>query len=163
MTLWRQAANSGVSAISARPKRPPTELIVRDQLEPDDRDPEQEERYDQRAEGVREMKVIGAGIEAGQKAGKPAGRRQPVNQRYADEHDADNADNPWHWLGHEKGLAEARASGKRQSSSVTFAWGGASTRPNPAGSAGDRCPKIRDAHRRGRRSVGADRIIAERR
>jgi hypothetical protein len=69
--------------------------------------------------------VIGADIEAGQKAGQPAGGRQPVNQRDADEHDADNAENPWHWLGHGKGLAEALARGKRQSSSVAFTRAGA--------------------------------------
>src|ERR1700727_1028199 len=72
---------------------------------------EQSEGDDQRAERVCEMDVIRRGFEARQEAGKAGSRREPVDQRNADEYDADNAENPWHWPSHCAGLAEASASG----------------------------------------------------
>ena len=75
------------------------------------------------AERVREMNVIGARVEPRQEAREAARRREPVNQRDTDEHDADDAQNPWHWLGHEAGLTDARASGKRPSISLAFFCG----------------------------------------
>jgi hypothetical protein len=126
--------------ISAKPDRLPAGLIVRDQLKPDDGDGKQGERDDKRGKRVREVKAIGARIETGQEAGKAAGGREPVNQRDANENDADNADNPWHWLGHGKRLTEARASGKRQLSSVAFGCTGTQPAPVRAAqrAAGDR-------------------------
>src|SRR6185437_12086928 len=107
-------------------------LVLGEQLKPDDRDPEQEKRQHQRGKGVREVKVIGACVEAGQEARKAARGREPVDQRDADENDADNAQNPWHWLGHGAGLAEARASGKRRLISVASVSRGAEARACPA-------------------------------
>src|ERR1700727_3331491 len=72
---------------------------------------EQSEGDDQRAERVCEMDVMRRGFEARQETGKAGSRREPVDQRYADENDADNAENPWHWPSHGAGLTEAPATG----------------------------------------------------
>src|ERR1700722_2516277 len=134
MTVWRQSAGAIASGFSRDfSARQTAWLIVRDQLKPDNGDPEQEQRDDKRGKRVREVKAIGTRIEAGQEPRQTPGGRKPVDQRDADEHDADNADNPWHWLGHERGLAEAGASGKRQSSSVAFDWTGPLSEPTATG------------------------------
>src|ERR1700733_14519257 len=52
---------------------------------------------------------------------KPDDGDSEKDDREAHEHEPDNADDPWHWLGHAAGLAEARAGRKRQITSVTSA------------------------------------------
>src|ERR1700733_9777447 len=102
MTISRQGRARCSSAF-----RRARALVVGEQLKPDDGDREQGERDDQREERVCEMDVIRRGFEAGQEAGKARSRREPVDQRNADEYDAENAENPWHWPGHKAGLTEA--------------------------------------------------------
>jgi hypothetical protein len=97
----------GLILRAQRDASPSRKLILGDKLKPDDGDREQSEGDDQRAERVCEMDVIRRGFEARQEAGKAGSRREPVDQRNADEYDADNAENPWHWPSHDAGLAEA--------------------------------------------------------
>src|SRR5580693_4489174 len=123
MTVWRQ----GRARVFPRARA----LVVGDQLKPDDGDRKQEQRYDQRTQRVREVKVIRPGVKPGQEARQAASGREPVDQRDAHEHDADNSDDPWHWLGHEAGLTEAQESGKRQLISVAFIRAGVQPKPTP--------------------------------